>query len=86
MGNLVVDAFSLGLNSLCVGCVTCYVEKKILCFRLHASLFHVGVCSVRFQSVFMGMANRNQIFRFVKFSTEIDRNGWKSIDFGIFRF
>ena len=28
MGNLVVDAFSLGLNSLCVGCVTCYVEKK----------------------------------------------------------
>ena len=44
------------------------------------------VCSVRFQSVFMGMANRNRIFWFVKFSTESDWNGWKSIGFGVFRF
>ena len=46
----------------------------------------LGVCLVWFRSVFMGMANQNQIFQFVKFLTEIDRNGWKSIGFGVFRF
>ena len=35
----------------------------------------LGVCLVQFRSVLMGMANRNQIFQFVKFSTETDRNG-----------
>ena len=42
----------------------------------------LGVCSVRFGWFCMCMANRNRIFRLVKFSTEIDRNGRKSIDFG----
>ena len=42
----------------------------------------LGVCSVRFGWFCMCMVNRNRIFRLVKFSTEIDRNGRKSIDFG----
>ena len=46
----------------------------------------LGVCSVRFRLVCMGMANRNRIFRFMKFSTETDQNGWKTIGFGVFRF
>ena len=46
----------------------------------------LGVCSVRFRLVCMGMANRNRIFRFMKFSTETDQNGWKTINFGVFRF
>ena len=46
----------------------------------------LGVCSVRFGRFCMCMANRNRIFRFVKFSTETDRNGWKTIGFGVFRF
>ena len=53
---------------------------------MYATELCLGVCSVRFRSVCMGMANRNRIFRFVKFSTETDRNGWKSIGFGVFRF
>ena len=46
----------------------------------------MGVCLVQFRSICMGMANRNQIFRFVKFSIETDRNGWKSIGFDVYRF
>ena len=44
----------------------------------------LGVCSVWFRSVFMGMANQNWIFGCVKFSTKTDRNGWKSIGFDRF--
>ena len=44
------------------------------------------MCSVRFRSVCIGMANRNRIFQFVKFSTETDRNGWKTIGFGVYWF
>ena len=32
------------------------------------------------------MANRNRIFQFVKFSTETDRNGWKTIGFCVYWF
>ena len=42
---------------------------------------HIGVCLVRFRWFCMRMANRNRVFRFVKFSTETDWNGWKSIYF-----
>ena len=46
----------------------------------------LGVCLVRFRSVCIGMANQNRIFQFVKFSTETDRNGWKTIGFDVYRF
>ena len=58
-------------------------EKKKIVKEIWGKL---GVCLVWFRLVFMGMTNRNRIFRFVKFLTEIDRNGWKSIGFGVFRF
>ena len=41
--------------------------------------------SVRFRLVFLCLANWNRKFRFVKFWTEIDRNNWESIGFGLFR-
>ena len=44
------------------------------------------MCLVWFRLVCMGMANQNQIFWFVKFSTETDWNGWKSIGFGVYQF
>ena len=46
----------------------------------------LGVCLVWFRSVCMAMANQNWIFRFVKFSTETNQNGLKSIGFGVFWF
>ena len=49
-------------------------------------MVELGVCLVRFRSVCMGMANRNRIFWFVKFSTETDQHSWKSIGFGVFQF
>ena len=48
--------------------------------------YYIGVCSVRFGRFYMCMANRNRIFRFVKFSTETDWNGWKLSVSMVFRF
>ena len=44
------------------------------------------MCSVWFSRFCMCMANRNQIFWFVKFSTETDRNGWKLSVLVVFQF
>ena len=59
------------------------VSIHLLTFSFE-SHFHpptLGVCMVRFSWFCMCMANRNWIFRLVKFSTKTDQNGWKSNSF-----
>ena len=93
------DYLSQILPPLCRCCLTCfllydmnvgqkvYVNTKLKrnsnCY-LTLYLFGLGRAVIGLvQLVFFELVYRNQNFRFVKFSTKTDQNGWNSISFGL---